>query len=108
MSDNGRNYKGFNFFLADDLSILHTIIAGEYTIRGFRSGDLVSHLPQLSSSQRCRLIKRLRLHGLIKKVAHTYKYYLSAFGKRVIAAGLELREFLLMPALSSCLLTANR
>ena len=107
VNENGRNYKGFNFFLADDLELLHTVIAGEYTIRGFRSRDLAHRLPHLSPSQRARLIKRLRLHGLIKKVAYTYKYYLSTFGKCVIAAGLKLKTFFLTPALSPRLLTAN-
>ena len=31
--------------------------------------------------------KRLRVHGLIKKVGHTYKYYLTRFGKAVITTG---------------------
>ena len=28
-----------------------------------------------------RLLKRLRLRGFIKKVGHTYRYYLTRFGK---------------------------
>ena len=30
-------------------------------------------------------MKRLRAHGLIKKIGHTYKYYLTALGKQVTA-----------------------
>jgi hypothetical protein len=97
--ENGRGYKGFNFFSADDLQALQAVIAGQYVIRGFRSRDLIKQLPRLSPSQRSRLIKRLRIHGLIKKVAHTYKYYLSALGKRVIAAGLQIKALFLQPAL---------
>jgi len=96
---NGRSYKGFNFFLADDMDALLAVIAGQNAIRGFRSRDLVQVLPNLSSSQRSRLIKRLRTHGIIKKVAYTYKYYLSSFGKRVVAAGLHLKTFVLTPEL---------
>jgi len=107
VSDNGRTYKGFNFFLAEDLRSLTTIVAGEYAIRGFRSSDLTERLPHLSPSQRGRLIKRLRVHGLIKKVGYTYKYYLSQFGRCVIAAALKLKTFFLTPALSSQALTAN-
>jgi hypothetical protein len=37
---------------------------------------------------------------LIKKVGHTYKYYLTSFGKEVIAAGLKLKELFLVPQLA--------
>jgi hypothetical protein len=96
---NGRSYKGFNFFLEDDMDALLAVIAGQNAIRGFRSRDLTPALPDLSSSQRSRLIKRLRTHGIIKKVAYTYKYDLSSFGKRVVAAGLHLKTFVLTPQL---------
>lgn len=95
----GRTYKGFNFFLEDDIDAMLAIVAGQNAIRGFRSRDLIQALPDLSTSQRSRLIKRLRTHGIIKKVPYTYKYYLSSFGKRVIAAGLHLKTFLLTPQL---------
>jgi hypothetical protein len=44
-----------------------------------------------AASLRSRLIKRLRIHGIIKNVAYTHKYDLSSFGKRVVAAGLHLK-----------------
>ena len=44
-----------------------------------------------------RLLKRLRVHGLIKKVGHTYKYYLTRFGKAVMTTGLKLRELVIIP-----------
>lgn len=46
------------------------------------------------------MIKRLRLHGLVKKVAHRYKYYLTRFGRRVVTAALNLREMFVIPALT--------
>jgi hypothetical protein len=45
-------------------------------------------------------MKRLRVHGLIKKVGRTYKYYLTALGKQVITLGLKLKELYIIPALS--------
>jgi hypothetical protein len=53
-----------------------------------------------ASGQVSRLLKRLRLHGIIKKVGHTYKYYLTEFGKHVTIAGLKLRELVLIPHLA--------
>ena len=44
---------------------------------------------------------RLRVHGLIKKVGHTYKHYLTALGKQVIALGFKLKELYVIPALSA-------
>ena len=45
-------------------------------------------------------MKRLRTHGLIKKIGKTYKYYLTALGKQVIALGLKLKNLYIIPALS--------
>ena len=47
-----------------------------------------------------RLLKRLRLHGLIRKVGRTCKYYLTQFGKQVITTGLKLRELVVIPQLA--------
>src|SRR5947209_6780275 len=58
------------------------------------------HLPELNSGQVSRLLKRLRTHGLIKKVGHTYKYYVTAFGKQTITTALKLRELVIIPQLA--------
>ena len=54
-----------------------------------------------NTGQISRLMKRLRMHGLIKKVGRTYKYYLTALGKQVIALGLKLKNLYIIPALSA-------
>ena len=51
----------------------------------------------------CSLEERLAvhgLHGLIKKVAHGYKYYATTFGKDILTAGLKLRELVIIPQLA--------
>jgi hypothetical protein len=49
------------------------------------------------------VLRRLREHGLIKKVRGTFKYYLTAFGRRVIATGLKLDFIVKNPAdLTAC------
>jgi hypothetical protein len=40
------------------------------------------------------------MHGVVKKIGRTYKYYLTRFGKRVIAAALKVREFVIIPTLA--------
>ena len=68
------------------------------SFRGFNS-DLRAHIRGLSTSRSSYLLKRLRTHGLIKKVGHRYKYYLTQFGRRVLAATLKLREYVVIPSL---------
>lgn len=97
--DRGRRYSGFNLFHGDDLDLFLTIARGEFAISGLRNRDLQSALGK-TGSQISRLLKRLRLHGLIKKVRRTYKYYLTRLGQRVVACTLRLRETVALPALA--------
>jgi hypothetical protein len=96
----GRRYSGFNLFDPDDENLLCSIVRDEFNISGLQNKTLRRHLSELSSGQVSRLLKRLRTHGLIKKVGHTYKYYVTAFGKQVIATALKLRELVIIPQLA--------
>ena len=60
-------------------------------------------LPHYSGPQLSRLLKRLHVHGLIKKVGHTYKYYLTQAGQRVVLTALKLRELVVIPSLAGLL-----
>lgn len=94
-----RSYRGFNLFLAEDYRLFLTLARGEWAISGFRAADLRAHMPALSPARSSHLLKRLRLHGLIKKVGHRYKYYPTTFGRRVVATTLAMREFVVVPSL---------
>ena len=59
------------------------------------------HLPALAGPQLSRALKRLRVHGLIKKIGHRYKYYLTTAGRTVLATALKLRELVVIPALKA-------
>jgi hypothetical protein len=96
----GRRYAGFNLFDPDDESLLCSIVRGEFNISGLQNKSLRRHLHEYNSGQVSRLLKRLRTHGLIKKVGHTYKYYVTAFGKQVVAPALKLRERVVIPQLA--------
>jgi hypothetical protein len=98
--DHGRSMRGFNLFLGDDLKLFLTIARGEWAITGLRAPDLRAHLAPLSASQASHLLKRLRTHGLLKKIGHRYKYYLTKLGQRVVATALVLREYLVLPSLA--------
>jgi hypothetical protein len=100
VKENNRNYKGFNFFNKDDERILLAVADGKFTLKGLTNKELRILLPDKSPGQLSRILKRLRLHGLIKKVGKTYKYYTTSLGKIVIAAGLSFKNMVLVPALS--------
>src|SRR3954451_3806720 len=99
---NDRSYLGFNFFDEDDQMLFEALARGEFNISGWQNKTLRPHLRDKSSGQVSRLLKRLRLHGLARKVGRTYKYYLTAFGKQVIAAGLSLKHLFLISQLAAC------
>lgn len=95
-----RSQRGFNLFEDDDLALFETIVAGEFTISGFRNRQLRDLMTDKNSAQMSRLLKRLRLHGLIKKVGNTYKYYLTTLGRKVVTLALKLRRLVVIPELA--------
>jgi predicted transcriptional regulator len=96
-AENNRNYKGFNFFNKDDLNILLVILNGKFNINGFRNHNLQKMLG-FNSAKISRLIKRLRIHGLVKQAADSYKYYLTKLGKETIIMAQKIKELVLVPA----------
>jgi hypothetical protein len=95
-----RSYPGFHLFDPEHDNLLRSIARGEFNSNGLQNKTLRRYLTGKNSAQVSRLLKRLRVHGLIKKVGRTYKYYLTHFGKEVITAGLKLRELVLIPQLA--------
>jgi hypothetical protein len=95
--DNNRNYKGFNFFSNDDLAVLVAIARGEFNINGLRNKNL-QKLLGFKGGKISRLIKRLRVHGLIKKASDSYKYYMTKIGKETLIMAHKIKELVLVPA----------
>ena len=98
--ENERSYRGLNFFAERDLQVLEAISRGEYMTFGMQGKDIRQHLENTSPSAMSRIFKRLRLHGIIERVQGTYKYFTTAYGKEIIAAGLAVRNLVLIPALA--------
>lgn len=95
-----KNYKGFNFFDKEDQEILVYLTSGEFNISGFRAKNLKKRFKQFSSYKISRILKRLWVKGLIKKVANTYKYYLTVPGKEAIITALKLKNMIIIPMLN--------
>jgi hypothetical protein len=95
-----RSHRGFNMFHTDDLDLFVAIARGQHRVSGFRNGD-IQVLLQRNGRQVSRLFKRLRVHGLIKKIGRTYKYYLTRLGRAAVACALRLRQETVVPALAA-------
>ena len=98
--ENDRPYPGFNLFFGADQLLFETLARGEFSISGFRNSDLRAHLPGTTTAKISRTLKRLRVHGIVKKVGRTFKYYLTDLGRRIIVGALALKEMTLIPAIA--------
>ena len=99
--ENQHRHKGFNLFSEEDTCLFRSLLQGEFFISGFTNQQLRSqYLPHKSASQVTRLLKRLRVHGVIKKVGNRYKYYLTDFGRETAAMALKLRAMVIIPQLA--------
>jgi hypothetical protein len=99
-TQNNHRLKGFNLFSEEDTCLFRTLLQGEFFISGFTNKLLRQYLSDQSASQVTRLLKRLRAHGVIKKVGNRYKYYLTDFGRQTAAMALKLREMVVIPTLA--------
>ena len=105
---NSRTYRGLNPWQQQDYKLLTFLASGENTIGGFRNKDLRKWLypesEKLENQERkkycgrtTRLIKLLRVHGLIKKVAKENRYMLTALGRKfacslMTASAIDIKE----------------
>ena len=98
--DADRTIKGLNFFAPTEQKLLRALQRPEFNIHGMRRADLKGLLAQYSNSRLSRELRRLRLLGLIKRVACSYRYYLTRLGRAAIAAACSLTQFQIIPALA--------
>jgi len=101
-----RTFRGFNLFTGDDLEVFVALLRGEFNVTGLTCRRLRRVLEHKTGPQISRLLRRLRLHSLIRKIGRTYKYYLTPLGRTVVLAALHLRQ-LLLPTLTSPLRVAE-
>jgi hypothetical protein len=94
-----RTWRGFNLFLKEDQRVLLALLRGEFLLHGVSNQRLKALLTEKTSGQINRILRRLRKHGLLKKIAHSYRYYLSSLGRRLILAARKLFEYLIIPNL---------
>ncbi len=67
-------------------------------------GDWLA-LPKKSFGQVARIIKRARVHRLIRKVGSTYKYCVIELGRAIITTTLKLKRMVFISELAKTMLT---
>lgn len=102
---NGRRLRALRPLPGGDLELLQALGRGEYSIDGLRNRDLQAHLFKTQPAndaerrRRCakvtRLLRLLRAHGVIHKIAHTHRYKLSPRGRALAAAVLATQRLTL-------------
>lgn len=98
---NGKGFGGFNLFHNDDLTLFQILARGENNIAGINNKRIREMIGDWKSARVSRLLKRLRLHGIIKRAGKTYHYYLTELGRRSVLTALKLRELVVIPALAN-------
>jgi hypothetical protein len=97
----GRPVRALNPLADQDAALLAAAGRGEFALQGFRNRDLRPLLfgETASADERrrhmakvSRLIRVLRAHGLVHKVAKTHRYVVSSQGRETIAALLAARS----------------
>ena len=92
--------KGSDFFSRTEQALLRALQRPQFNIRGLHRADVSPFVPESSAASRSHQRHRLRALGLIKGVAHTYRYYLTQLGRAAIAAACSLTQFNIVPALA--------
>jgi len=99
--ENDRSLRGFNLFDENDHALMLAIARGEFNVNGMTNKALRSVLKNQSGPQVSRLLKRLRVHGVLKKIGRSYKYYLTKMGRAVVLTALKLRDLEVIPSLAA-------
>ena len=100
----GRSYRGFNPFLEEDERVLQVLLRGEHALAGLTARRLRALLGW-TRGRVSRLLRRFRLHGLLRKIGRTYTYHLTPFACRVITAVLDIKNNMMIPRLAEASVT---
>jgi hypothetical protein len=98
----GRRVRGLQPWSDTDLELLAVVSSGEFLLHGFRNRDIATrlyHRPAKDHAERkrrsarvSRLLRLLRAHRLVEKIAHTHRYLVTKHGAAVLAAVLGIPD----------------
>ena len=95
----GKTVKGINFFEPRDSALLHALQNPRANIAGVRRADLLPDLTMFTPTRLSRQLRRLLDIGVIKRVAGTYRYYLTKAGRAATAVAGRLTEAVIIPTM---------
>lgn len=98
----GQRFARFNPVSRPDSELFHAVMSGSHLINGLSNRDLQNQLwtaPPVDAAHArrrcrrvCRLIRKLRGHGLLAKIPGRRRYRVTLLGRRLLAAALHYRE----------------
>ncbi len=97
-TEKGKIFTGFNVWEKDTLQLFQTISDGRYLLSGFTNKAVrqsiypTSYNDKKIRNKMTRLLKKLRVHGLVRKVPHSHRYHMSDKGRRIINSLIEVNE----------------
>jgi hypothetical protein len=97
-----RSWRGFNLFDPGDQRAILALLDGQGQIYGWTNKRLRAALGgQKTAAQISRILRRLREHGVIRRVAGTFKYYLTHTGHCALIALQKIQNHIVLPTLSA-------
>lgn len=97
----GKTYRGLNAFGEEDLKLITAVSSGKFVVNGFRNREIAEELygkveeSEVRRKHCSKVSYRLRLlrkHGLIRKVPNERRYHVSAKGRKILSALLQLQS----------------
>ncbi|MFQ5688498.1 MAG: hypothetical protein ACE5GV_17770 [Candidatus Scalindua sp.] len=102
----GNNYKGFNPLNREDSTLFEILLNGSFITTGFKNKDLKLKLSEClsdknwSTSKVSRLLKRLRVFGLLRRVNNSLRYLLTSKGRLLLTVALKVKNLITIPAIN--------
>ena len=87
-----------------DSALFRAVINGEHSLKGFANRDIRRKLeaapqfktwdkdPKKQSSKVSRILRKFHAHGLIAKISRTRRWKVTAYGNRVMATAIYMRD----------------
>jgi predicted transcriptional regulator len=94
------NFSGLNLFAKRDAQILQSAGSPQHDLCGFKRSDIANGTG-LNRSQAGYAIRKLRAHGLIKKINGTNRYFLTKKGRGATASALLIEHLVLTPIMAA-------
>jgi hypothetical protein len=98
---NGRSMKGFNYFDPLDQRSLIAISNEKLNLLPFSRATFKNTVGEISDYQASHLLKRLRSHGLIKKLPKSRLYYPTKIGKKTCLTMMYMTNEVVKPIMAA-------